>query len=358
MGINKNRAPAMHGRNHRTTDFRRFWLGRRSWVVAATLSASALTAGDRAPPEAENPDRLDQFRQTFAQGLDTSVRWVDGLFGSERFASGNQGANGQFYVRTIWQEYRGVSVRTRLRANLPLDHVNHRFNAFIGKGNTDDIVQDKNQNPYLGPERKDSEWLAGLGYAPAWSKDKSISFNAGVVLTWPPDPYVRASYRYQHALSEAVGLQFTPGIFWKESEQFGASTSLDLNWKISDDFVLRFPNWVKVSGATEGAEYDSRVQLYQKLPDSRAILYGFGVQGATGSRVAVRQYGAYVVYRQKMFREWFTGEVILGGTLLREDLWISRKFSLAIGLGCEFSFDARRDQAASSLANRFFRSRL
>jgi hypothetical protein len=179
-----------------------------------------------------------------------------------------------------------------------------------------------------------------------------------MVLTWPPDPYVRASYRYQKALSDVVLLRAAPGVFWKESEQFGASATLDLDWTLNDEFVLRFPNWVKVSGSTEGAEYDSRIQLYQKLPDHRAILYGLGLQGDSGEPVPVRQYGAYVVYRQRMFRDWFTGEVIVGGTMLRESEWDTRKFSLALGLGCEFSFEAKRKPVESSLVNPFFRGRL
>jgi hypothetical protein len=332
-------------------------------LLAATLVVVTLRAEVQAPagepvPEPANPDVLDQYRQTFAHSLDSSVRWVDGLFGSERLANASQSANGQLYVRALWQDYQGVDVRARLRANLPLDNINHHMNAFVGKGNTDDFVQGKNQNPYLSALNKDDEWLAGLGYSPAWSEDRRVVFNVGMVLTWPPDPYVRASYRYQKILSEAVLLRILPGVFWKESEDFGASASLDLDWTISDEFVLRFPNWVKVSGTTEGAEYDSRIQLYQKLPESRAILYGIGLQGDTGSRVPVRQYGAYAVYRQKMFREWFTGEVIVGGTMLRENNWENRKFSLALGLGCEFSFDARRKPVESSLAGRFFRGRL
>lgn len=320
-------------------------------LVSSTLQATDEPAPTAGNPPATAPGLLDQFRQGFAHTLDQSARWVDGLFGEEHYTNAGKGANGRLRLRAVWQEYAGTKVRSQLRANLPLDNLSHRLNAFVGKGSVNDVLEDKNQSPVGADSGKDNEWLVGLGYTPSWTQARHITFQAGAILSWPPDAYVRANYRYRHVLSEGKELDFRESLFWKESEQLGFSSSLDFSWRLRDDLMLRFPNWAKISGATEGVEYDSRAQLYQNFRGNRALLYGFGVQGDTREAVPIRQYGAYVVYRQRMLREWFTGELIAGATMLRENSWTERKFSLVIGIGCELSFEEKgavRDSAVAS----------
>lgn len=320
--------------------------------LAPELSAQSSTPA--APPSA---GLLDRFRQSFAHTVGESARWVDGLFGEERYVIDDQGASGRLLARVVWQDHQGYVVRSRLQASLPLKNLSHRLSAFVGKGSTDDIIQDKNQSPSTLPAGKNNEWLVGLGYTPPWSHSKRITLQAGAIVTWPPDAYVRANYRYLRTFHEDWTLALSESIFWKDSEQFGVSSSLDLAWRINDDYLVRFPNWAKISGATEGAEFDSRVQLYQKLSNKRALLYGVGLQGDTGETVPVRQYGAYLVYRQRLSRDWLTGEVIVGATMLRERDWARRKLSAIVGVGIELSFAEKSDQTETALANRLLRSR-
>ncbi|AOS43628.1 hypothetical protein Verru16b_00680 [Lacunisphaera limnophila] len=330
----------------------------RSGILAGACLVMPLLAAAEKPPGAAPvaPGFLDRFQQGFAHTLDQSSRWVDGLFGEERYTNAGKGANGQLQVRTLWQEYQGIRVRTQLRANLPLAQLSHRLNAFIGKGGTDDIVQDKNQSPTGSSDPKDNSWLVGLGYTPPWSHAQRVTLQAGAILRWPPDAYVRANYHYQHAFAPGQTVTFSESVFWKESEQFGCSSSLDFAWQLRDDLVLRFPNWAKISDATSGVQYDSRAHLYQKLGNHRALLYGVGLQGDTRDAVPVRQYGAYVVYRQRMFRDWLTGELIAGATMLRENGWSRRKLSTIVGVGFEMAFEEKHDATGSVLSDRLLRS--
>lgn len=349
------------------------WLLWSALVTLVVLPFAAMAKADVSEPaHANNPPvatnqsaasapktpslgLLDQFRHNLATTLDSSARWVDGLFGPEHYANDSEGTNGRLSVRTVWREYRDFETRTQFQVHLPLDNISRRLHAFVGKGSAEEIIEDKNRTPSLSQSKRDNDWLAGFGYIPPWSKEQRFSLSAGVALKWPPEPYVRGSYKYQQALAETVMLRLTESVFWTKAEQFGCSTSLDVDWSIRPDLLVRFPTWIKIAGDTEGAAFDSRAQLYHNLKKDRAILYGVGMQGDTKAKVPVRQYGIYGVYRQKLLADWFIGELLVGAGMLREDNWTQRKFSIGAGLGFELAFDSRPAAAQSTLATNFFR---
>lgn len=325
-----------------------------SWALAGLLTLLPAVAEETAAESGSG--MLDRFRSSFAHTLGGSARWVDGFFAPDRNHAASEGASGRLSARAVWQEYEGINFRTRLRADLPLDNISHRLNAFVGKGDADEIVENNhNQSSSLNVSGKDTDWLVGLGYTPPWSRSKRFTLSAGVVVTWPPDPYARLNYRFSHQLSETVVLNFNEGVFWKESEAFGLTSSLDADWRLSDSNLVRWLNWAKVSGTTTGAEFDSRIQLYHNLRSDRAILYGLGFQGDTGEAVPVRQYGVYAIYRQRLFRDWFAGELIAGATMLRENGWTERRFSTLFGIGFELAFEEKPAPPRDTVATRLLR---
>lgn len=324
--------------------------------MALLLTLGAVAGADELAPEAPPPTLpategsfvLDDFRDTVAHALGASSRWVDGFFGPQRFTDEAHRAQGRLSARVVWREYRGTRVSTKLRANLPLENLHHRFNAFLRKGQVNEIVQDSVQTPSMREGEGRDTWLLGLGYAPPWGGARQpFKLNAGLELDWPIEPFVRVSYRYERPVGDSVVLRVNPGVFWKRSEQFGATASLDFDWRLGEERLIRFPNWFKASGSTVELEYDSRAIWMQKLRGGQAIMAGLAVQGDTGARVPLRQYGAYVVLRRQLWRPWLAAEFIGGAGMLREDDWAKRKLSVGFGVGFEIAFEEKPGRATT-----------
>ncbi len=300
--------------------------------------ATGTTLNPKVPLEMAPDSWLDRVNAGFAGGIDGSARWVDGFFGEDKTAETGRGAYGRLSVRPVWREYLGTSIRVRLRVRLPLDNIKRRTYAILGRGDVDSLIAaDSNDYDFMTGDR-DNDWLAGLGYNPGWSKSQRVSFSAGIKVDWPPDPYARASYNWKHDFNDKSLVRFRETVFWQESEDFGSSTNLDLEYRLGIQQLLRWASWVKISGATEDFSYDSRVMLYQKVSDNRAVMYAFGLRGETGAPVPVREYGGYAIFRQRAFREWLFAELILGVTHYRDDAWTERKWSVLAGIGFEMVF--------------------
>ncbi len=320
--------------------------------------AAAQPESEPTATEPDKPALIDRLQKRVANTVDGSARWVDQFFGDNRYGPSETGAYGRLSVLPHWYEYRGVEWETRFRAYLPLENINHRLHAMIGRGDEDELINHDHGFEELVPsETGEDEWLVGLGYRPPWGESDRWSLGAGVQLEWPLDPYLRLSYRYLHHFNDNNLVRFRQTIFWRNSEKFGGNTSIDLERRISQDNLVRLSNWFKVSDDTERVRYNARLSLYRNLQDDRGAVLALGIRGDTGDVVQVRDYGVYAVYRQKMWREWFYGQVLTGVAMYREDSWPERELALIFGIGFEMFFSANDFQEGDWLDLRDVRSR-
>jgi hypothetical protein len=311
--------------------------------------ALVVTASAQAnPPESEKSPLIDRFEATIANTVNGSAHWVDGFFGDSRQKHDAKGAFGRLSFLPYFYEYNGIDAETRFRAYIPLDNINERFSAIIGRGDEDELIANDYGFESLVPRNtSDDAWLAGFGYKPAWSKKGRFSLGAGVKFDWPPDPYVRLSYRFVHNFSEESLMRFRQSVYWQNTENIGSITSIDLERRVTKDNLLRWSNWAKASGKTEQVRYDTRIALYRNLQNNRGVVFAIGMRGDSGEEVPVRDYGVFAVYRQQMWREWFYGQILAGVTGYREDHWPERRLAMIAGLGFEIFFSADKDYTDS-----------
>jgi len=186
-------------------------------LIAGLMVLICAAAGGQGQPQpaatsAVTDDRLiDRFEKRIANTVDGTARWVDDFFGDNRYAPSQQGAFGRLSFLPYFYGYNGVDSETRFRAYLPLDKLNGRLHAMIGRGDEDDLINaDHGWEEFLPDATGNDEWLIGLGYRPPWGGKNRFSLSGGVKVDWPPDPYVRLSYRYLHELDEHSLIRFGP----------------------------------------------------------------------------------------------------------------------------------------------------
>lgn len=306
----------------------------------------------------QDPALVDRVQSRVANTVDGAARWVDSFFGDNRYDPDQKGAFGRLYVLPYWYEYNGLEAESRFAAYLPLENVSHRVHAIIGRGDEDELItNDYGFEDLLPRDNGEDSWLMGLGYKPPWSHSGRVSLGAGVKIDWPLDPYVRISYRATHDFSEQSLVRFRTSLFWQNSEDIGSTTVVDLERRVTKDNLLRWSNWGKVSGRTEGLRYDSRVALFRNLHEDRGVVFAVGLRGDTGEPVPVRDYGFYGVYRQKVWRDWFYAQVLAGFAFYRENDWADRELALLGGIGFEMFFSANNFEEESLLDLRDLSSR-
>ncbi len=275
-----------------------------------------------------------------------SAMWFDGFFGDDRVYDEYAHTGGRVSTHLTWTQYDGFDPQLRFRVQANLPNVDRRVHAFVGRETRDEYLTDtsdrSNPGGSLARFDEEEELLFGLGYAPQRGEYDRISFSLGANMSWPPEPYVKATYRYLHMFSDQALIRWRQTVFWELEDQLGTTTNVDLERRLGDPFLLRWTNTGTISGITEGVEWWTTLTLYHTLSTRRALAYTLWVSGRSEAPVDLQEYGVRVVYRQRIARDWLFLDV---GPIVAWPRWEVgevRETSWGALVGVEMLFGERR----------------
>jgi hypothetical protein len=308
---------------------------------AETTAPDAAPVGDCATQGTGETAWLDRMHAQLTVATCSSARWFDGLFGTPHDYDAYRGTYGSISLGTLWDEHDGFDPKLRFKARLRLPQLNGRLNAFIGRVDEDEFVTGTlNQFDTLPDQFRDlndAKLLIGLGYSQPGLRGQ-IDVDAGVHVDIPLDPYLRANYRRAWAPATDVILRFRQSAFWQYVDGVGTSSKVDLDLSLSDRLLLRTSGLGKVAEKVDGVDWDTSLTLYQELGPKHALAYQLTANGETGAAVPLRDYGARLIYRRQVLREWLILELRGGFGWPRELLVQRREFSWGLGAALEMRF--------------------
>jgi hypothetical protein len=289
---------------------------------------------------------LSQVRADIYRTLCSSAAWFDGFFGNARFDDEYQAVHGSVAVGGSWDERDrwDQSVRFRVRTRLP--QLSERFNGFVGKVDPEEYVTELRDDfdalPRQFAREQDDAVLLGLGYAHGGRGGGHFDTDVGAKLGWPLEPYAKATYRYARPFLDRNLIRLRETIFWEERERFGATTRIDLERQLSQDWLVRWTGSGSMTQNTQGVRWFSNLTLYQGLGNGRALAYQAGIAGESDREAQIVDYGLRVIFRRRIYREWLFLELRSNITWPREALVERRELNLGAGVAIEMMFGERQ----------------
>lgn len=294
-------------------------------LLAIPFAVSAQTAETEQPKKGDLGCRDDSAveqpaLETVRRGIQRSVcntaRFVDRMFGGEHeYSEMEDDSNGRAGLALGWNELDGLDADARFRASVTLPALSERFSATLGRASRDEFVSDElNGVGSFGASFSDDEpadWFAGLGYRMHRGRDSRFDLGAGLQLQSPLNPYVNARYRKYFYRPNNVLLTLRSTAFWENDEGLGLTQAFDADKVLGRDYLLRWGNSLRVSEATEGVRWRTRLALYQAIDYRRAMRYDLRIRGETdGTQPDL--YGFRVTHRRSMWRDWLFVEMGTG----------------------------------------------
>lgn len=312
---------------------------------------------DKTPPpdpcesfDAESGAWLDRTQVGLYETVCSTAAWFDGFFGDVRYDQRTAETYGRLSLGGAWDERDGFDPRLRFRARFALPALREGGNFFLGRGDDRQVVEESGveRRDELAPvtgQSEDDSVFAGFGFSRSRSLERGFDFDVGVRVRLPPEPFVKAKYRYGMQLSENTLMRLFPVAYWRLEEKFGATLGIDLDHIVSDRFLLRFSNFGNVSEdpEIEGLAWGSSVTLYQAMSNRRALVYSTFVSGETDAAVQLRNYGYEMRYRQRILREWLFIEYLGSVSWPRESPTEQRETNFGVGLRFEIYFGPAPD---------------
>jgi hypothetical protein len=289
----------------------------------------------------ENDEQwLDRMQRQLSTSGCKSARWIDGLFGQKADYDEYRQVSGNIAPSLLWSEYDGFTARMRFRIDLPLPQYQGKVRAFVGRVDREEFVTERAEPSGALPRQfgatGDEQTLLGLGFGDFGGT--GFDLGAGIRLTTPLDPFVKASYRWIFNLDSGSRIRVKPVVFWQQSEQFGVTTRVDYDRALAPDWYLRLTLSGTESGRSQGIRGYTNATVFHRLSDRKAMAVQVGVDGETQADVPLREYGVRTTYRQNILREWLVIELRASLTWPREERYEPRKPSWGAGLGFEMVF--------------------
>lgn len=315
------------------------------YFFASCLFAFSLYADDTntsEPPSIKNK-KADKDSQVWIDGLqanveesmDATARWFDRFFSSQQPSDEPLNVEGRLTLAPRWSAYEGWKLDSSFRAKFRLPQAKQRFSAIVGRGNFDDIVNDK-KKPYRGSviesNQNQEEWILGLGFDPSAGETDRLYFSAGIRGGLKADLYTQGRYLWQRRLTEHTQLRISSTLFWRDSDGFGINERIDWEASIREDWLARVSYDSTYAQRTEGVRWEQKSAIYHLYAAEKAVAAELLFQGETGKEVELQNVGLRFIHRQEWLREWLFLEVWGGTHWPREELAEHRHFRWMFGL--------------------------
>ncbi|MCY3932545.1 MAG: hypothetical protein OXH70_12580 [Acidobacteria bacterium] len=278
--------------------------------------------------------------------------WFDHLFGDYRLDEKLEATYGRAFVGVAWDEHYGFEDDLSFRARLHFPNMERRLNAFIGRDDREDVLEDAQRRGATSLPRmfdpEDDEWLVGLGYRPISSGNSDLDFDLGMNFNFPIEPWARARYRHRFFLSETDLVRFRHTLFWERDDGWGLATRIDYEHAFPAGSMLRWRGAGKVSDITRGADWFAELSYYHRVGRRRALAHQIGANGETGAPVLVENYFVRFIYRQQILREWLFLEIGPGLAWRREEPGVPRDSVPILRFGVEMLFGDYRGQGTAA----------
>lgn len=288
---------------------------------------------------------IDKLHSRLYRLTCSSSSWFDGLFGDGRYDDEYRQTHGSVIVGGRWSQYDDFSKTLKFKARVQLPQLNEKFHAFIGRDDRQDFITESQSRLYELPDRfnstnrnfEDSVFL-GLGYSDRMHTRGTFDTDAGVRLSFPMDPYAKARYRFARPFGEVTLMRIRETVFWQKSERWGTTTVMEWDRILSKKYLARWTGSGTYSQNTDGLRWFSNVTLYHLMGNERAFAYEVAANGNTDSDIPLSDYGASVIYRQRIWREWLLMEVRTGLDWPRYRLDEERHSNINVALTFELRY--------------------
>jgi len=322
-------------------------------AVKAPAAGGSETHGEAGQPPAPLADPCSLLPRGSGRWLDRVHSWTsrvacatilgfDGFFGDARAEDEKDLPSGLVGLRLRWSEHDALwnKLRFRMRFNLP--NLNRRLKGFIGRETEDEYLRDTAESGIVRElsQEREYKWVAGLGFSPLKEGRSRLRLSGGLTVSASPQLYSKARYRWYFPLGLGRLGRFRQTVFWRNRDGWGTTSSLDIEQHFSSRFLLRWGANGTLSEISDGIEWYSGLTLYEQLGVDSAAYYRIWIRGATDADVHTQEYGFFSLYRHRMFREWFFGEVGGGISWIPDHPWARRKASVGVLVGVEMQFGA------------------
>lgn len=276
-------------------------------LCVATLFSSATHAAEKAafpPPRILMLEPLDSHRDAASKQVTALANWLDSFFADERIYEESQKSHLKLNLLHISEEGYEPRYEANLQGKLTLPNTQERLKILFESDPEEDAAADTTVVEAVEAQ----EQSLGLRYIQYTSKWLRAHTDAGVRFRSGLDTFVRFRLRGIYTLGQ---WQFRAAetIFWRDSIGAGETTRLDIERRLSKDYLFRSTSQATWLDETRQFDMSQDFYLIHTINKYRGVIYRAGMSGVSEPKTHTTGYVLSVRLRQQIHRDWLFFEI-------------------------------------------------
>ncbi len=289
------------------------------------LLESASTAAPVTPPEsapaaapAEPPSAnwirssgrwLELQRDSFSDTVMTSAKGIDAYLARENI---DESLTNESYLKVqLRQRYvksGSLEFEAQIKARLRLPNSKRRLKLTFDSDPDDfDSIANRRLDMTAGsrsPRDVHDTAIAGVGFEKYLGKNWDSSYNLGMKLRLPLDPYVRAHWKHSNTFVDQWRGRFVQRFSYFHTEGWKSESNQSFYRPLSDTLLFQSTSSVQYLDKEDSWEPFQSLSLHQTISTDTAFEHQIGVSAISRPSLRTSGYWIRTELRHRLYKDW------------------------------------------------------
>lgn len=207
----------------------------------------------------------------------------------------------------LFEEYEKPSDIFDFSARIALPNTEKRYHLLLESFNEDSReggTQAVSDSSKLKGDAEERQYNAGLRWIPKATSQFHVSFDAGLKLVWPPQPFAKTRARHRFPLPKEFYFKLVQNVAWYNEEGWETHTQAAFERALSRGKFFSFSNDLFWRDTQNFAEMAHTFSLFHPLTKSFFLTYWAGTLSELGRGLWIKTYEIGVSFRRPVYQDW------------------------------------------------------
>ncbi len=252
---------------------------------------------------------LESQRDAFSGVVNNSAAGIDAYIVREKFDESL--ANDSYLKLQLNQRVSksgGYGFDATVRAKMRLPNSSRQLKLTFDSDPDDfDRLTDRNRNQTPGfnsPKSLKEGAIAGISLEKYLGKNWDRSYNLGIRLQVPINPYARVNWVHKRELGEHWQSRFKQSFSYFHADSWKSQTGQDFYRPLSPGFLFQSSTGAQFLDKDDNWELFQSLSLHQRLSDDSAFEHQLGISGDSRPTLKYNGYWLRTALRHRLYKDW------------------------------------------------------
>jgi len=252
-------------------------------------------------------DNTQRFISDHWTGLNYNL---DSYFSDQKYRRNQNKSRISAFYEVYKKEGEKIQKYYDIEAKVHFPKVSKKLSITVEK-EWDEVTEARSSAANKGQATKDSSYAAGIDFLLYKSPYWKTSFNTGLKLLLPLDPYAKLKI-YRGINTKFIDISAAQKFIYYRQDGVSEITQLSFFKQLSNKFSISLDNTLSWTDQDDIFVQRNALSLHHQIDDKKALSYSAGANAYLSPCFYYYSYDASISYRQQLYKKWLYGNLSVG----------------------------------------------